>query len=304
MVKKISQNQVERLLDLVPYLTANQGVALEKIAADFQIDKSTVIEDLNTLWMCGLPGYTPLELIDLSFETGFVSIRNAEVLSKPRKLSSLELATIIVGLSILLESIPISSTHFAPISELLSRLASTSIVPVPASIRSSVNSGARSILEKSMKTGCNVSIAYYSFAKDSESIREIQPFGFHFIDGQEYLDSYCYESKDFRMFRLDRITNVKKMGPSERILKEVENVSSLHYFSVKLSSHFRRAAEVLNIKISSNDSRSEEFESTAFSSEWIVRTICSLNNSARLTKPADLQNEVAVKAAQALALYI
>ena len=69
MVKKFSQNQVERLLDLVPYLTSNQGVALEQIATDFQTDKSTIIDDLNTLWMCGLTGYTPLELIDLSFDT-------------------------------------------------------------------------------------------------------------------------------------------------------------------------------------------------------------------------------------------
>ena len=304
MVKRISQNQVERLLDLVPYLTANQGVALEKIAADFQTDKSTVVDDLNTLWMCGLPGYTPLELIDLSFETGYVSIRNAEVLSRPRKLSSLELATIIVGLSILRESIPVSSLHFAPISELLSRLATTSNVPVPASIRSSVNSEVRSIIEQSMNLGCNVSIAYHSFAKDSESTREIQPFGFQLIDGQEYLDSYCYESKDFRMFRLDRITNVIKMGPAEKMLKEAGNVSSMLHFSVKLSSHFRRAAEVLNIKISSIDSRSEEFESTAFNNEWIIRTICSLNSAARLTKPADLRKEVVIRANRALALYV
>jgi predicted DNA-binding transcriptional regulator YafY len=155
-----------------------------------------------------------------------------------------------------------------------------------------------------MKMGCNVSISYHSFAKDSESTREIQPFGFQLIDGQEYLDSYCYESKDFRMFRLDRITNVIKMGPAEKMLKEAGNVSSVLHFSVKLSSHFRRAAEVLNIKISSIDSRSEEFESTAFNNEWIIRTICSLNSAARLTKPADLRKEVVIRANRALALYV
>lgn len=304
MVKKISQNQVERLLDLVPYLIANQGVALEKIAADFQTDKSTVVDDLNTLWMCGLPGYTPLELIDLSFETGYVSIRNADVLSKPRKLSHLELTTIIVGLSILLESVPVSSPHFAHISKLLSRLATNSNVPVPASIRSSVDSEVRSIVEQGIKTGCNVSIAYYSFAKDSESTREIQPFNFQFIDGQEYVDSYCYESKDFRLFRLDRIQSVVIVGPSERILKEASDASPKRQFSVAIFSNFRRAAEILNIKMSSKETFSEEFESSAFNSEWIIRTICSLNSAATLTKPADLRNEVAMRANRALALYV
>ena len=161
MVKKFTQNQVERLLDLVPYLSTNQGVSLEKIASDFQTDKSTVIDDLNTLWMCGLPGYTPLELIDLSFDTGFVSIRNAEVLSKPRKLSSLELATVIVGLSILLESIPSSSPHFEAITDLLSRLSTSSNVPVPMSISSNVNSEVRSILEQGLKSKHNISFLYH-----------------------------------------------------------------------------------------------------------------------------------------------
>ena len=304
MVKKISQNQVERLLDLVPYLITNQGVALEKIATDFQTDKPTVIDDLNTLWMCGLPGYTPLELIDLSFETGYVSIRNAEVLSKPRKLSSLELATVIVGLSILLESISETNPHFLPISELLARLASVSNVPVPTSIRSNVKAEVRTIIEQSLKSGHNVSMLYHSFSKDSESTREIQPVGFQFIDGHEYLDSYCYSSKDFRLFRLDRIKSAAMMGPSEKILKEPLDVAPKQQFSVAFLSDFRRASEVLNIKISTSDSRSEEFVSSAFNNEWIIRTICSLNSAARLTKPADLRNEVALRANRALALYV
>jgi len=111
MVKKLADNQVSRLLDLVPYLTLNQGVALEKIASDFNTTKSAVLDDLNTLWMCGLPGYTPLELIDLSFETGYVSIRNADVLSSPRKLSDSETAALILGLSIIRGSLPSSSEH-------------------------------------------------------------------------------------------------------------------------------------------------------------------------------------------------
>jgi hypothetical protein len=32
------------------------------------VENEVIIDDLNTLWMCGLPGYTPLELIDLAFD--------------------------------------------------------------------------------------------------------------------------------------------------------------------------------------------------------------------------------------------
>ena len=80
-----------RLLDLVPFITTHQGISIKDLAKEFAITTEELLDDLNTLWMCGLPGYTPLELIDLSFESGYVSIRNAEILQKVRLLTKEEL---------------------------------------------------------------------------------------------------------------------------------------------------------------------------------------------------------------------
>jgi len=52
-----------RLLDLVPYLNSNQGISIKDLATDFGVSTAQINSDLTTLWMCGLPGYTPLELI-------------------------------------------------------------------------------------------------------------------------------------------------------------------------------------------------------------------------------------------------
>jgi len=88
MVKDLSAPllRTARLLDLVPYLHANQGISLDELAEDFGVSTSQIQSDLTTLWMCGLPGYTPLELMDLEFDSGFVTIRNAKTLSRPRTL--------------------------------------------------------------------------------------------------------------------------------------------------------------------------------------------------------------------------
>ena len=56
-----------RLLDLVPFLNTHQGIALKELAAHFDVTPAQMSADLMTLWMCGLPGYTPLELMDLAF---------------------------------------------------------------------------------------------------------------------------------------------------------------------------------------------------------------------------------------------
>ena len=73
-----------RLLDLVPYINTHQGIALKDLAAVFEVSHAQMVNDLTTLWMCGLPGYTPLELMDLDFESGYVNISNAPTLAKPR----------------------------------------------------------------------------------------------------------------------------------------------------------------------------------------------------------------------------
>ena len=61
-----------RLLDLVPYINTHQGIALKDLAKHFEVTPAQMNADLTTLWMCGLPGYTHLELMNLDFESGFV----------------------------------------------------------------------------------------------------------------------------------------------------------------------------------------------------------------------------------------
>ena len=303
MVKKFNQNQVERLLDLVPYLTSNQGVALEKIASDFHTDKSTVIDDLNTLWMCGLPGYTPLELIDLSFDTGYVTIRNAEVLSKPRKLSNMEIATIIIGLHILKESIQSVNPHYLSISNLLTRLTSNSTVPIPESVFSNISPEIKSVCSKAVNEKCDLSITYHSYAKDEETKRKIYPFGFVVIDGQEYLKSFCHESGGIRMFRMDRIKSAEIIESTQLVRGELENSDVSRNFQFKVRAESRKVSETFHITIPSNYSPESLFDATAFNDEWIIRTFCSLDTAASLTSPLDLRSQIAERAKRALTLY-
>jgi proteasome accessory factor C len=72
-----------RLLTLVPFLQTHQGIATADAAVMMGITESELVADLYLLWMCGLPGYSHLELIDLDFESGHISIQNADTLAKP-----------------------------------------------------------------------------------------------------------------------------------------------------------------------------------------------------------------------------
>ena len=97
--------QTSRLLDLVPFLLSHQGISLADLAKYFKVETDVMLDDLNTLWMCGLPGYTPLELMDLDFESGYVTIRNAPTLAKPRSITHEEGVALVLGLDVLRSTI-------------------------------------------------------------------------------------------------------------------------------------------------------------------------------------------------------
>jgi len=305
MGKQIQDNQVTRLLDLVPYLITNQGVTLEQIAKDFRISKADVLEDLNTLWMCGLPGYTPLELIDLSFDTGFVSIRNADVLSKPRKLTASEIGAIIVGLSILQESFPSIDVHKQAITDLIKRLSQKSNVAAPLTLSTDIPAPLRADLNTAIDTKKNLIISYHSFSRDEVTNREIAPFSIKFDETFEYLESYCFVANDFRSFRLDRILSCSIIGSSNIQVTETESPDENQIdLSLKILSNTRKVAETFNVKTPAQIHQGDEFVSSAYNLEWIIRTVSSLNSSAEVTRPLEVRSQVAIRAQRALELYI
>ena len=68
--------EVARLLDLVPFLSTHSHISLKELAHEFGISEKAMASELTALSMCGLPGYTPYELIEIFFESGFVTINN------------------------------------------------------------------------------------------------------------------------------------------------------------------------------------------------------------------------------------
>jgi len=305
MVKQIQDSQVNRLLDLVPYLIANQGIALEQIAKDFQISKADVLDDLNTLWMCGLPGYTALELIDLSFESGYVSIRNAEVLSKPRKLTTIEVGSIIIGLCILRESYSPSDDQVQAIEVLISRLTKKSKVTAPVALSGIVSNELRTVVNSAIATKKNLIISYHSFSRDEVKRRVITPFSIKHDETYEYVESFCHLAQDFRSFRLDRILHGEVSAGIGNEIRRIEHAKDDHIeVHIKIQSNSRKITETFNIKSAEEFHQGDVIKSSIYNMEWIIRTISSLKSSAIVIQPLDVRSQVQLRAKKALDLYV
>ena len=59
--------------------------------------KRDLIEDLNLLFMCGLPGYGPGDLIDVSYEEDRVYVRMADYFVAPLRLTPAEAIALYAG---------------------------------------------------------------------------------------------------------------------------------------------------------------------------------------------------------------
>ena len=289
-----------RLLDLVPYLTTHQGIAISELAKTFNTTVKEITDDLNTLWMCGLPGYTPLELIDLEFESGFVSIRNAETLAAPRALDRAEALSIYMGLDLLSAELGNSSSALvSEIENLQEQLRSQLISAPQVHIEASLASELRALILRAIRRRGWLEITYHSAANDQVSKRQVAPYELSQSGSHEYLQGYCDSAKAIRNFRADRIVNITEIAdqvwPSNQLVTKEEGIE----YQVKVHSSSRQVLEVLP-QVSPGSSTATI---QGYSAQWISRAILSLGGQVEAVSPSEIRAAVCARAMAALENY-
>lgn len=289
-----------RLLDLVPYLTTHQGIAISELAKTFNTTVKEITDDLNTLWMCGLPGYTPLELIDLEFESGFVSIRNAETLAAPRALDRAEALSIYMGLDLLSAELGGSNSSLvSEISNLQEQLRSQLISAPQVQIEASLASELRALILRAIRRRGWLEITYHSAANDQVTKRQVAPYELSQSGSHEYLQGYCDNAKAIRNFRADRIVAVSEIAdqlwPSNLVTANDEAID----YEVKVHAASRQVLEVLP-QISANSTTATI---QGYSAPWISRAILSLAGQVEAIAPTEIRAAVHARALAALENY-
>jgi len=79
-----------RLLNMVPYFQVNQRITFAEASADLGVSRRQLEADLNQLWMCGLPGYGPGDLIDIEFSGDTIEVVFSAGMDRPLRLTSPE----------------------------------------------------------------------------------------------------------------------------------------------------------------------------------------------------------------------
>ena len=200
-----------RLLNMVPYFQANPRITRAEAATDLGVSLEQLDDDLNQLWLCGLPGYGPGDLIDIDWHGDRVTLSNADEIARPLRLTPEEALALIAALRVL-SDVP-GIVDRGAIDRVLAKLeaaagtasAADRVVAAPtptadADVVTTVTDG--------LARNRRLHLRYWVPARDEATERDVDPIRLFNTDGNVYLSGWCYRSEDIRTFRLDRVLEV------------------------------------------------------------------------------------------------
>lgn len=205
-----STAQLPRLLALVPYLLARPGVRLADVAADFAITEDRLRKDLNLLWVCGLPGHGPGDLIDVEFEGETVTLLEPAGVTRPLRLTVDEALALIVALRALAETPGLSDRDAVDRALVKVELAAGAAAGPADRVEIAVEGEERvlPVVRQALEDARALHLAYYVPGRDETTERDVDPMRLLLVDGRSYLEAWCRRVDAVRLFRLDRVHEV------------------------------------------------------------------------------------------------
>ena len=296
-------NRALRTMDLIPYILENPGVSIIKLAKQFSVTEKQIESDLQLVFMCGLPGYTPYELIDLIFEDGVVSIIDPQVLDKPRRFTKSELVVIALGLQLLGELSASDSARLSKIKLLSNKIiqlgGSNSIIFAPSSSKSPFVE----VISKAITNKKSLTMQYQSLVKDEVSIRTIFPHNLYFMNGNLYLSAMDLAAKADRVFKVELIKTCEVGNDiSSEIVNENNSTIEVILDVQKTYKNFieRNSSIITAVEEQKNCFRVHLKLSNL---EWLKRSILSNSPGIKVISPSLLAQEVSALATSLLASY-
>jgi proteasome accessory factor C len=202
---RTSADRLARLLNLVPYLLARPGIAVAEAAADLAVTERQLRDDLELLWVCGLPGYGPGDLIDMALDGDRVTITYDAGIDRPLRLTPDEALALVVALRMLAETPGIGNRD--AIERALAKIESSAgeLAGAPVAVRLPGNADRLSEIRAAVERGRALRITYYTATRDETGERVVDPVRVFLVEGRGYLEAWCRRAEAVRLFRADRI---------------------------------------------------------------------------------------------------
>ena len=199
--------KIDRLIGILSVLLQSKQTTAPELAELFEVSRRTINRDIETLSKAGVP------IMTLQGSGGGISIMDGYRVDRTI-LTSKDMRTILAGLRSL-DSVS-GSSYYSQLMEKL-ELGSSQFVAGKDSVLIDLSSWYRSalapkieVIQQAIEDRHLLSFRY--FAPGGESKRLIEPYYLVFRWSNWYLWGWCTERNDFRLFKLNRMTELAKTG--------------------------------------------------------------------------------------------
>jgi proteasome accessory factor C len=311
-------DRMPRLLALVPYLQAHPGVRVEEAAADLAVTPTQLRRDLELLWMCGLPGYGPGELIDLSFEGDTVSVVFDAGLTRPLRLSHAEAGALAVCLRALgdvggVVGRDVVERTLAKVEAAAGGASASGVAQARGDVEP--DEAVTTAVGAALAGRRTVAIRYVNAGRDEVTDRVVEPRELVVVNGRSYLEAWCRRAEGVRLFRLDRVERAEVLDEvlPPRAADEDDRAASgspfdlgedLPLAELVLAPSATWVAEQYPVEsLTALPDGGVRVGLRYSDPEWLVRTVLGFGGAVQVQAPADVAEEVRRRAAAALAAY-
>jgi len=287
--------QINRLFEIVHLLMNKKRVTANELAAHFEVSKRTILRDIDTLTMAGMPIYTT------QGKGGGIFIQDSFVLNKAL-ISEDEQKQILFSLQ------SMSATEFVNTKQVRERLRNFFASPKREWIEvdfsrwghSEIDNVKFEMLKNAIISEFAVSFDYLSPYGESKD-REVYPLKLSFKSKAWYLHSFCLAEDDYRVFKFTRISNMAVLdksfsGDDYEIpsLKSVEEPTDLDLIGIRVfisqNAKYRIYDEFTESDITVNEDGSFTLRMT--NGQWIYDYILSYGTAIEVLEPKYIRDGV------------
>ncbi len=279
--------RLNRILSMLPWVIANPGATVDEVCERFGYSQKELIADLDLVFVCGLPGYGPGDLMVAYVEEDEVVVDMADYFARPLRLTPAE------GLGLLAAGMALISSGQAPPSlERAVEKLGKALTPDGTEVLAVDLSGEPDLvgmLRNAAAEGKVVDMVYVSLGKGETKRRSVEPWSVSSAMGNWYLSAYCRTAGGERIFRVDRIreafpTDEDFERPSDppqveiRYLPGEDDVRA----TIRLSSRARWVAEYYPVEVEEDTETGLVIRFSAGDVAVIARLLLRLGSDAEL----------------------
>lgn len=222
--------RIQRMLALIPWVRSHpEGVPIDEVCARFGVDRARLLSDIESLGNVGVEPFLPGEVLEVVVERNRLFVFAPLSFQQPLRISSTQALALVASSQAILGASGDDPDH--PLRRALAKLASTLGIDTDDALRVSLGPADSVHLDELrgvIDDGRQVEIEYFTASRNDRSTRTVDPYQVVSMGGYWYLSGWCHQADGDRLFRLDRITEVRPLDTPAVARPDREPLGPLH----------------------------------------------------------------------------